>query len=224
ANTANNVPWSGLTGLAGVPTGQPFYFGAVNENTDTVSFTRTNFAANQTVLTLELGNDPGVGGNDAFLITANNQTLFQFNTQSGGQAIKTGGGMWSSFSDERLKHDIKPMAGTLDRLLQLRGYSFEYNADAVASNMGLPGTQLGLIAQEVERVFPDWVQKNANGYRYVTERSTTALMVEALRDLRAEKDRQIDALKADAARRDAENAELKARLAAIEAALLKMNK
>ena len=56
-----------------------------------------------------------------------------------------------------------------------------------------------------------------------------ALMVEALRDLRAEMDRQIETLKSDAAKRDAESIikqreidQLKARLAAIEAALSKL--
>jgi hypothetical protein len=111
------------------------------------------------------------------------------------------------------------MVGTLDRLLRLRGYSFEYNADAVAKQLALPGTQIGLIAQEVERVFPDWVAADDQGYRYVTERATTALMVEALRDLRAEKDRAIEQLKADAAKRELENAELKARLDRLESTL-----
>ena len=55
---------------------------------------------------------------------------------------------------------------------------------------------MGLIAQEVEQVFPDWIDRDKDGYRYVTERSTTALMVESLRDLRAEKNSQIEALRA----------------------------
>lgn len=142
-----------------------------------------------------------------------------FDLAVNGTAAKTGGGSWSSFCDERLKHDIKPMNGTLDRLLQLRGYTYEYNDDAVTNRLALPGTQIGLLAQEVERVFPDWVEKDAQGFRYVTERATTALMVEALRDLRAEKDAAIDALKNHAAERDAENAQLKARLERLEKAI-----
>ncbi|MFZ4574737.1 MAG: tail fiber domain-containing protein [Phycisphaerales bacterium] len=142
-----------------------------------------------------------------------------FDLAVAGTAAKTGGGSWSIFCDERLKHDVKPMAGTLDRLLQLRGYTYEYNSEAVANRLALPGTQIGLLAQEVERVFPDWVAKDAQGYRYVTERATTALMVEALRDLRAEKDAAIDTLKTDAAKRDAENADLKARLEKLERAI-----
>jgi hypothetical protein len=60
-----------------------------------------------------------------------------------------------------------------------------------------PGRTVGFIAQDVEKVFPEWVNTDADGYRYITERGTTALMVEALRELRAEKDAQIAKLNAD---------------------------
>jgi hypothetical protein len=166
------------------------------------------------------GEDANGGWNETLTVThtflnvgINTSSPGSFDLAVSGTAAKTGGGSWAVFSDERLKHDIKPMAGTLDRLLQLRGYTYEYNTDAVESRLALPGTQIGLMAQEVERVFPDWVAKDEQGFRYVTERSTTALMVEALRDLRAEKDTAIQTL------RD-ENSLLKARLDRLENALL----
>lgn len=127
-----------------------------------------------------------------------------------GNASKPGGGSWAVYSDPRLKHDIRPMSGTLDTLLSLHGYSFEYNADAVASGKGLPGRQVGLMADEVERVFPEWVSRDDEGYRAVTERATTALMVEALRDMRAEKDAQIESLRRQNESMGAELQELRA--------------
>jgi uncharacterized protein YdbL (DUF1318 family) len=129
-----------------------------------------------------------------------------FNLAVNGYAAKPGGGSWSSLSDERLKEDVKPMKGTLDTLLSLHGYEFQYTDKAVATRFGLPGRQIGLMAQEVERVFPDWVGRTEDGYLHVTERATTALMVEALRDLRAEKDRQI-AAQADRIRRQQQEIE-----------------
>lgn len=193
AATAGAVPWSGITG-------KPSEF-ADNDDatggwTESGTITYTNL-------------DVGI----------NTSNAAGFSLAVSGTAAKTGGGTWATFCDERLKHDIKPMTGTLDRLLQLRGYTYEYNTDAVETRLALPGVQMGLMAQEVERVFPDWVGKDNKGYRYVTERSTTALMVEALRDLRAEKDAQIESLKKEAAAREAQNAELKARLDAIEVML-----
>lgn len=148
------------------------------------------------------GGPVAVGTNDAggFLFAVN------------GTAAKPGGGSWSVFSDARLKTNVEQMRGTLDRLLSLHGYTFEYLPEAVEQRFALPGTQIGLLAQEVEMVFPDWVSQDAAGYKYVTERSTTALMVEALRELRDEKDAQIRNLRN-------ENAELAARLDRLEEAL-----
>ncbi len=202
------------------------------ENTDPVFFQRVNISTNNTDLRLIIGDDgslaPG-GGGDTFSIhsTAGSTAIIEsFRFQSNGVALKAGGGAWGVLSDPRAKHDIAPLSGTLDRLLELRGYSFLYNDDRIATGLAQPGTQIGLMADEVARVFPDWVSTDASGTRYVTERATTALMVEALRDLRAEKDAavrnaqaQIDALKAEIAKRDAQSASLAARLEALEAAM-----
>ncbi len=114
-----------------------------------------------------------------------------------GSAGKPGGGSWATFSDARLKTHVVPLGCMLDRLLCLHGYQFEYTTDAVADGRGLPGPQIGLLAQEVATVFPDWVESDQDGYLFVTERATTALLVESLRELREEKDAQL-------ARRDAE--------------------
>lgn len=138
-----------------------------------------------------------------------------FTLVSNGDAAKPGGGSWSSFSDARLKRDIKPLtAGTLERLLTLRGHTFEYIEEAIENRFGRPGVQTGFVAQEVKEVFPDWVDADDEGYLYVTERGLSAIMVEALRELRAEKDAAIASLKAD-------NDKLEQRLAQLEAALAK---
>ncbi len=131
----------------------------------------------------------------------------------GGNASKPGGGQWANISDARTKTNIQPLTGTLERLLKLKGHTFEYKPEFIEAGRALPGTQIGLIAQEVEEVFPEWISTGAGGMKLVIERSTTALMVEALRDLRAEKDAQI----ADLAK---QNQELQERLARLEELLI----
>jgi hypothetical protein len=60
---------------------------------------------------------------------------------------------------------------------------FEYiDPDAIHE---FPGERIGMVARDVEGVFPDWVQTGADGYKRVTYRGFEALTVEALRDLRA---------------------------------------
>lgn len=127
-----------------------------------------------------------------------------------GSAGKPGGGSWSVASDARLKKDVHRIEGALDSLLTLRGVTFEY-VDPEAINE-LPGERMGMIAQEVERVFPDWIEDGEDGYKRMTVRGFEALAVEAMRDLREEKDAQIESL-------ERENDDLRARLAALEGAV-----
>jgi len=109
-----------------------------------------------------------------------------------GDAAKPGGGSWSVFSDSRLKNDIEPIKpGILDQLLQLNGYTFEYEPEAIENRLALPGRQTGLIAQEVQQVFPEWVNADEEGYLYITERGLTAIIVEALKELRKETNLEI---------------------------------
>ena len=66
-------------------------------------------------------------------------------------------------------------------MLNLRGVTFEY-ADPVATGQ-LPGVQLGMVAQDVEQVFPSWVDTGADGYKRVTFRGFEALTAEAVLEL-----------------------------------------
>ena len=126
----------------------------------------------------------------------NTTSIGSFRLAVNGDAAKPGGGSWSVFSDSRLKHNIEPIKpGMLDKLLTLRGYTFEYQPEAIENRLALPGRQTGLIAQEVAEVFPDWVDSDEEGYLYMTERGLTAIIVEALRELRDEKDREIEELR-----------------------------
>jgi Chaperone of endosialidase len=121
-----------------------------------------------------------------------------------GTAGKPGGGAWSATSDRRLKQNIQPLQSVLAKLLNLQGVSFEWKDPARQGN--LTGTQIGMIAQDVEQVFPEWVDTSSDGYKILTFRGFEALTVEALRELKAENDQ----LKATCR-------SLEARLAALEA-------
>jgi hypothetical protein len=138
-----------------------------------------------------------------------------------GSAGKPGGGSWAANSDRRLKRDIRDLEGSLDSLLALRGVSFEYlDPDAINER---PGERIGMVAQEVEEVFPDWVDERADGYKAVSFSGFEALTVEALRELRAEKDAEIAEIREQQASQHAElareNADLRARLERLEGQL-----
>lgn len=129
-----------------------------------------------------------------------------------GIATGSGSTSWSVTSDRRLKSDIAPLEGALDRLLKLSGVTFRYTDP---SPMRPAGTHIGFVAQEVQQVFPHWVNTDKDGYLSVGPQGFEALTVDALRELRVEKDVEIAALKA---RNDA----LQARLDALEATVSRL--
>jgi hypothetical protein len=135
-------------------------------------------------------------------------------------AIKPTGTTWSNPSDARLKRDVRPLENTLDRVLQLRGVTFEYaNPD---QGLHPAGRHTGFIAQEVQQVFPDWVGSTPDGYLTVGPNGFEAMTVEALRDLRAEKDAEVSALRDALAAATARNAAMQTALDDLAARMLRL--
>jgi hypothetical protein len=132
--------------------------------------------------------------------------------------IKPTAGSWSAPSDARLKHDIVPLVGALDRLLALRGVTFAYNEDA-PSHYYTPGTHTGFVAQDVAKVYPEWVSADEQGYLLVGPQGFEAIAVEALRELRDDHERQLAQLREGAAAQAQELTALRAELAQLKAML-----
>jgi hypothetical protein len=107
-------------------------------------------------------------------------------------------------SDVRLKKNVEPLTGALDRLLKLKGVTFEWkDASAHQQEAGHGvGTQTGFVAQDVESVFPNWVKQDGytgpDGEKYKTLelRQIEALEVESIRTLKIQNDEFRERLKA----------------------------
>jgi hypothetical protein len=111
------------------------------------------------------------------------KVLVTLDLNVGGNAFKPGGGSWSILSDARLKKSIQSINTPLQKLLQLHGVTYEYaNPSAFGE---LPGIHIGMVAQEVEKVFPSWVDTPKDGFKRITFRGFEAVAVEAIRELNA---------------------------------------
>jgi hypothetical protein len=91
-------------------------------------------------------------------------------------------------SDARLKTNVVPLANTLDKLEHVRGVSFEWNDQYRALGGSSTRREIGVLAQEVEQVFPELVSLADNGYRRVDYDRLTAVLIEAVKELRKEND------------------------------------
>ena len=92
-------------------------------------------------------------------------------------------------SDARLKKNVKPIENALDKVMQINGVEFDW--DEAAQDVH-KGHDVGVIAQEIEAVLPELVQTRDNGYKAVKYEKLTALLIETVKELKAE----IDELKA----------------------------
>lgn len=80
-------------------------------------------------------------------------------------------------SDRRLKKNVKTLQGSLEKLLLLRGVSFEWKD---GEN---PNNTLGVIAQEVLEVFPDVVYRtDEESYYGVNYSEFTGIFIEAIKE------------------------------------------
>ena len=89
-------------------------------------------------------------------------------------------------SDERLKDNLTPIGSAIDKINQIGGYEFDWNNSSEHS-----GHDVGVIAQEIEKVLPEVVVTRDNGYKAVRYEKIVALLIQAIK----EQQLQIDELK-----------------------------
>ena len=90
-------------------------------------------------------------------------------------------------SDERLKGNKVLLTEALDKVNQLGGYEFDWIPMAgIHENKG---HDIGVIAQEVEKILPEVVTTRDNGYMAVKYEKLVPLLIEAIKELSAEIDK-----------------------------------
>jgi hypothetical protein len=140
-NTAPN-PSTGLTVQGGANiTGASFFSGDVTFiSSSSVSFFNGMFipimSLDATTGFLGLGNPPSIG---------------HLLTLGADDAVKPGGGAWSTPSDRRLKEDIRDFEDGLELLMNIRPVRYRYNGKM---NMPTDKDYIGIIAQEIQELAP----------------------------------------------------------------------
>ena len=99
---------------------------------------------------------------------------------------------WTSTSDRRWKKDIKTLDNSLDKIAALRGVSYQWRVDDFPNKNFSDGTQLGVIAQEIETVFPELVHTDKKGYKSVQYSNIVAPLIEAIKTLKHQNEAQQD--------------------------------
>lgn len=120
-----------------------------------------------------------------------------------------GGTSWANTSDRRFKRNIATLDSSLEKVLQLRGVTYDWRVEEFPARHFDHGQQIGLIAQEVQEVFPDVVTKDNDGFLAVQYANLVAPLIEAFKEFYSEWRTENAALKA-------ENAQLKSEVQSLQ--------
>ena len=79
-------------------------------------------------------------------------------------------------SDKRLKTDIEDLDNSLEKLQEISGYTYRWK-DKIDKSV-----QIGVIAQEIEKVFPDLVKVRSDGFKGVNYTGLIPILIEAIKE------------------------------------------
>lgn len=132
-------------------------------------------------------------GTNPFIIRGNRDgtvsDLFNITPKSTGDfCVAELNGPLVNVSDGTLKNNVETLQGVTDKIREIRGVRFNYTQE---SGLNPEVDHLGVIAQEVERVFPELVIDSKRGYKTMDYVSLSAVLLQAVK----EQQEQIDDLK-----------------------------
>jgi len=146
-----------------------------------------------------------------------------------GNASKSGGGSWATFSDIRLKDDIKPFQYGLNQIMQIAPFFFRYK-EGNAIDLRYRDSHPGISAQELQKIIPESVSNSSKGFLQFNQDYILWASVNAIKELKREKDAEVGKLKvalrqaqgdalsaqADAKKAEARAAKLEQKIALLE--------
>ncbi|MFH1745187.1 MAG: tail fiber domain-containing protein [bacterium] len=104
-------------------------------------------------------------------------------------------GSWTESSDARFKKNIRTLDMAMEKVDKLNGVFFEWNKENFPDMNFKEGVDIGLIAQDVAAVIPEVVSEDPQGYLGISYERLVPLLINAIKELKQEKDKEIENLK-----------------------------
>lgn len=134
------------------------------------------------------GSDPGMGGDPtAIVLTAGATSVtVGIGTENPMYTLDVRGTIGNNttlyHSDKRWKRDIQKLEGSLNRVMKLQGVQYKWKQEEYPE-MNFPnGQQIGLIAQDVEKIIPEVVNESADGYKSLDYAKLVSILVESIKE------------------------------------------
>lgn len=164
----------------------------INANDGTLKLKNNTSSTSKTTGTLIVTGGTGISG---ALFAANTQVdSLGVGTASSGTAgeIRASNAVTAYYSsDARLKENITNISDALTKVSKINGVEYDWTDEYIQNHGGEDGYfvrkhDVGLIAQEVEQILPEIVAENNEGYKAIKYERVVALLVEAVKELKAE--------------------------------------
>lgn len=95
-------------------------------------------------------------------------------------------GVAAACSDKRYKKNIIPIKNALSAVMQLKGVNYYWKTEEFPEKKFSDTKQIGFIAQDIEKLYPELVLTDDNGYKSVDYSRLTPVLVEAIKELKTE--------------------------------------
>ena len=158
-------------------TGEPFYGYALNGSA--VGWTEVNGNTNNWEL--------HYGGTSISVTTSG---FVGMGTGSPAQRLDVAGNIrcvsLTQTSDVRFKENIEPLEESLDKIKRLQGVTWKWKTKEYPERDFSEEKQIGFVAQEVEKIIPEVVFTDKQGYKSIDYAKMTAVLTEAVKDQQAQ--------------------------------------
>jgi hypothetical protein len=155
-------------------------------------FIQRNSGTDTEVMRILQGGNIGIGTTNPtyrFTITDQATATIRFGVQSGSNNLYAYGGVQSSWSDARLKNNVQPQRGILEKIMKVNPVTYNWKEEAkIDSKM-----HYGVIAQELVDIFPTLVYEDKDGHLNVQRDEMQFILVQAVK----EQQQEIEALKSE---------------------------
>lgn len=119
-------------------------------------------------------------------------------------------------SDFRFKKNITPIENALSSIFKLNGVRYDWRKDEFPERKFSDKNQIGFIAQEIEKIFPEIVHTDEKGFKSVDYGRLTPVLVEAIKELKT----MNEVLKNSVSNLNNDNQKLESRLEKLEGILI----
>lgn len=175
---ANSAAFSANTSILSTVSSAPFVqrTGVAYREFRTTGATNSQVVVNDCYFGINTANASSVRG----LIVSNGVDTTNTALSVIGSIQATGDVIAYATSDQRLKQNIQPLTNCLEKLQSIQGVEFDWATGSYKS-----GHDVGVLAQDVEKVFPEVVVTREDGYKAVNYEKLTVLLIQAVKELAA---------------------------------------